>query len=181
MKISQEDWRTFFKLEIGVLILFVFAMISSTLYAIYLLKNNQLPNQYLSEYLEVTADTWSMHHWLFVFMTYFKRCALVWLMGLFTFMVPFGLALVFIYIFSYGFSITWVVVNFGIYGVGKSIVSFGIQGILMAAFLLCLSSAMIEKNKVFNEEIRMSYPMYLILGAMVCLVVSIAECLIGIK
>lgn len=181
MRISQQDWKTFFKLQKGILLLFIFAMVSSSLYAIYLLKNNQLPNQYLSEYLAAGSSTWSTRHWLFVFIMYFKRCLIVWFMGLFTVMVPFGLCLVYIYIFSYGFSITWLLVNFGVNGIGRSIASFGIQGILMIGFLLCLSSVMVEKNKVFSEQIRASYPFYLILGLGVCIVIATAECLMGIK
>lgn len=181
MKISQEEWKSFLKLQKDVLILFLFAMVSSSIYAIYLLRNNQLPSGYLAEYLFDGTGDFNIKHVLLVFLMYFKRCMLVWIMGIFSFMVPFALCLVYLYIFAYGFSITWLLVSFGIRGIGVGIMNFGIQGILMIGFLLYLSSAILEKNKVFDEGIRVSYPIYLLLGVVISLIVSIVECLIGVK
>lgn len=178
MKISMEEWKEFFKTKKSVLLLLALAIVSSTLYVIYLKHSEQLSPGTLQQYLGQSEEKFEIQYLISVFGVYFKRCMLVWVMGLFVLMTPLCLVLVFLYTFSYGFSIASLYVCFGVKGILTGIVTFGIQCVLMVSYLLHLEACILKKNQVFEEMARKNYPTFILIGAGVALVATLGESLV---
>ena len=178
MNISLQEWKEFFKTKKSVLFLFALAIVSSTLYVIYLKHTEQLSTGTLQQYLMHSETKFEMRHFISVFGVYFKRCMLVWIMGLFVFMTPLCFGLVFLYIFSYGFSIASLYICFGMKGILMGLLTFGVQCILMVSYLLHLEACILKKNQVFGEMERKIYPTFILLGAGVALAATLGESLI---
>lgn len=175
---NREEWKTFFKAKKSVLLLLVLAIVSSTLYVVYLERTNQLPKEMLEYYLVHKGAKFETKYFITVFGTYFKRCMFVWLMGLFTFLTPVCLMLVFLYVFSYGFSIASLYICFGFRGLLTGGLVFGIQCMIMVSYLLHLEDCILKKNRIVEEIIPQNYLSFILIGAGVALITTLVEGLI---
>ncbi len=175
---SREEWKAFFKTRKSVLLLLVLAIVSSTLYVIYLERTQQLSKEIIKQYLVQKETQFEVKYFITVFGIYFKRCMLVWLMGLFTFLIPLCFVLVFLYIFSYGFSIASFYVCFGFQGIWMGMLIFGVQCVIMVSYLLHLEDYILKKNQVFKEMATKSYLSFLFIGIGVVLITALVESLI---
>lgn len=178
MRIEQEEWKAFFRSKRSVLFLLFLAIVSSTLYVVYLQRTGELPNGYLTSYLTKEAIPFEIRDFIIVFFRYFKRYLLIWLFGCFNFLVPVSLVLAYIYIFSYGFSMTWLYIMLGMNGMWTGVITFGLQGLIMITFILYLIEAILNKSHVFGEEKGVKYSGYLVVSSLVCCLVTFWEMLI---
>lgn len=178
MNISMQEWKEFFKTKKSVLFLLALAIVSSTLYVIYLKHTEQLSTGTLQQYLMKSEAEFETRYLIRVFVVYFKRCMLVWIMGLFVLMTPLCFALVFLYVFSYSFSIASLYVCFGMKGIVTGMLTFGIQCVLMVSYLLHLEACILKKNQVFGEVERKNYPTFILLGAGIALAATLGESLV---
>ena len=174
---GSKEWKEFFKVRKSVLFLLALAIVSSTLYVIYLDYTKQLSKEILEHYLIQEEMKFEMRHFITASVIYFKRCTLVWALGLFTVLTPLCLMLVFIYIFSYGFSIASLYVCFGLQGMWMGMLTFGIQGIIMLSYLLYLEDCILKKNQVFGERVQKSYPTFILKGMGIALIAALVESL----
>jgi len=175
---SREEWKEFFKTKKSVLVLLALAIVSSTLYVIYLERTRQLSKEMIEHYLIQKEVQFEAKHFITVFGVYFKRCMLVWVMGLFVFLSPLCLVLVFVYVFSYGFSIASLYVCFGFRGMWMGVITFGIQCMVMVSYLLHVEDFILKKSRVFEEMVPKSYLTYILIGSGAAFMTTLAEVLI---
>lgn len=180
MGIEQKGWKNFFESKRSVLLLLLIAIVSSTLYVVYLERTQQLPYDYLNNYLKNQDKRWEIQYFITVFFKYFKKCLWIWLLGVFTFMIPISIALVYVYIFSYGFSIAWLYVAYGLQGLRTGWLLFGGQGVLMSVCLLCLVSDILQTKHVFGQKEGLKYFVYILRAGAVCGVVTLLEMIVNI-
>lgn len=172
---SGDEWKEFFKTKKSVLFLLALAIVSSTLYVIYLEHTKQLSKEMLQHYLMQKEMQFEVRHFVSVFGVYFKRCLIVWFLGVFTLLTPLCFMLVFMYIFSYGFAIASLYVCFGFQGLWMGVLTFGIQCVIMASYLLHLEDCILKKNQVFGEMARKSYPIFILIGAGAAIITTLVE------
>lgn len=175
---SIEEWKEFFKTKKSVLFLLALAIVSSTLYVIYLEYTKQLSKEMLQHYLMQKEISFGMKHFVAVFIVYLKRCLLVWFLGLFTILTPICFLLVFVYIFSYGFSIASFYVCFGLQGIWMGGLIFGIQCVVIVSYLLYLENRILKKKQVFGEIGQKSYLFFGLMGVGAALMTALMESLI---
>lgn len=177
---SMEEWKEFFKIKRSVLFLLALAIVSSTLYVIYLEHTKQLSKEMLQYYVMQKEMPFEMRHFLAVFVVYFKRCLLVWFLGLFAILTPLSLLMVFVYIFSYGFSITSLYVCFGLEGLWMGMLTFGVQCVVMVSYLLHLEDCILKKKHLFGEITQKSYLLFILMGIGIAFITALVESLIVI-
>lgn len=175
---GMEQWKDFFKTKKSVLLLFVFTIVSSTLYVVYLKHMGQLSREILEQYVMRKEMPFEIKHFLGVFIGYLKKCLLVWFLGGFTFLIPLSFLVAFVYIFSYGFSIAVLYIYFGLQGMWMSVLTFGLQGILMVSYLLCLENRILKKVQIFTDITQKSYMLFGLMGIGVAFLMTLVEGLI---
>ena len=174
---SMQEWKEFFKIKRSVLFLLALAIVSSTLYVIYLENTKQLSSEMLQHYLMKKEIVFEMKHFTTVFVVYLKRCLLVWFLGVFTILTPLCFLLVFVYTFSYGFSIASFYVCFGLKGMWMAGLTFGIQCVVMVSYLLYLQDCILKKKQVFGEVGQKSYLFLGLMGVGAALMTAFIESL----
>lgn len=117
--------------DIGVKILLIVAILTSTWYAFWVEKTNiqtfqALYTWFTQEYTSVNFISFS-----YVVTKYLKKLLLVWLLGWFGPTIPLSWILLFGVIFSYGFTTTSLVLLLGSKGILVGMFSYGIQSVLL--------------------------------------------------
>ncbi|MBP3889547.1 MAG: hypothetical protein J6F30_18150 [Cellulosilyticum sp.] len=174
---NQNEWKEFFKSRKGVLLLCVMAIIAGTLYAVYLKKNGSIDVGYVQEYLVDSKGQKEMvlEEGIITYIFYFKKYAIIWLLGLISFSLPLVIILAGVNIFEYGFVLTSIYLTFGRSGFIIASRLFIFQGILLMIMLLELVCFVIKRNHVFIAGNMKSYITYLISGAIGCGVIAFFE------
>lgn len=178
---NKNVWKIFLKGKKSVLLLFALAVVSSTLYAIYLEKNGQLHLEYVESYLgESNLKNGSdLESLLAIWGSYFKKYLLVWLLGSVVFLSPIVVAYVFMNGFAYGFSMASMYLVYGKEGVFMAGHLFVVQGLLFMVLLLKLTERIFKKNELFYSADEQGYLSYLLGGVFGCVVISLIEFVIS--
>lgn len=174
---NQNEWKEFFKIRKGVLLLYAVAIIAGTLYAVYLKKNGGIDVGYVQEYLVDSRGQKEMvlEEGIITYIFYFKKYAIVWLLGLISFLLPLVIILAGVNIFEYGFVLTSIYLTFGRSGFIIASRLFVFQGILLMIMLLELVRFVIKRNHIFIAGNMKNYITYLISGAIGCGVITFFE------
>lgn len=177
---NQGKWREFVRDKKSVLLLFAFAMVSSTLYAIYLKKTGDLNSAYIENYLQDTDGVMERDFMSYVriFCNYYSRYLIAWGMGMVTFFSPLALCFIFGELFSYGFSLTMMYLNYGWNGLFLVAHLFMVQGVLFLVQLLVLGDWIIKKAQMYQDIKKQQYGMLLIYGGVGCGVIAAIEYLL---
>lgn len=177
---NQNEWKEFFKIRKGVLLLCVMAIIAGTLYAAYLEKNGSVDVGYVQEYLVDSKGQKEimLEEGIITYIFYFKKYAIVWLLGLISFSLPLVIILAGVNIFEYGFVLTSIYLTFGRSGFIIASRLFIFQGILFTIMLLELVHFAIKRNYIFTVGNMKSYITYLISGVIGCGIITFFEVLL---
>jgi len=177
---NQKTWKEILGSKKSVFLLLVLAIVSSTLYAIYLNQHQQMDLAYLEEYLKgsdqyIALDLQSISQ---VFMTYFKRYLIVWLVGGVAFLAPIAIGISFMELFAYGFSMTSLYLQYGIKGIYIAGSLFILQGVVFCVLLLEIVEIILKRKHFFGTERTKSYGGYLLKGAIGCVLVVLLEIIV---
>lgn len=175
---NQNTWKIIFKGRKSVLLLCALAMISSTLYAIYLKQHHQLDMTYVNSYVvESVAGSkiLDVKYLVVVYMSYIKRYLIIWLLGLVSFLTPLAMLGIFVNNFAYGFSIAAMYLSYGKEGLWMCAHLFVIQGVLFMVLLLKLAEGINDKNQMLGMEGSKSYGVYFFGGVIGCLGIALVE------
>ncbi|MBE6021724.1 MAG: hypothetical protein E7231_00665 [Cellulosilyticum sp.] len=177
---NQKTWKEILESKKSVLLLLVLAIVSSTLYAIYLKQHQQMDLTYLEQYLKesdlyIALDLKSISQ---VFISYFKRYVIVWLMGGIVFLAPAAIGISFMELFAYGFSMTSLYLEYGIKGVWMAGGLFLLQGTVFCVLLLEIVEVILKRKQFFSTEITKSYGVYLLKGVSGCVLVVLLEIIV---
>lgn len=178
---NQNRWKDFFSSKKSVLLLLLVAIVSSTLYAIYLKQKHCLDVSYIGQYWGASGswDGLDVEKGMQVYWIYLKKYLIVWLFGTVSFLWPMVIGITFFDIFAYGFSVTALYLNYGKSGILIAGKLFMIQGIILTVLLLELLDYIIKKNQVFHSITIRSYMLYLVLGGIGCGIIALNEVLIN--
>ena len=166
----------FFREHRSVLLLLFVAIVSSTLYAIYV-KEHQGDNVQLVLEGILKSDTSleaKSYQILEVFVNYFKRYMIVWLLGVSGILLPVGIGVTFLNLFAYGFSMTTFYVFYGLEGIQTVFLNFGLQGVLFCTLLLKLSEYFLQAKQKNTMKLKNEF-IVLIYGIAGCLIITIME------
>ena len=174
---NKNRWKDFFKERGSVLLLFALAIVSSTLYAIYLKQNQRLELGYLEQYLHDSSVSMKLDIkcGIQIFIGYYKKYLIVWMLGLVSFLTPIVVVGTFLEVFAYGFSIATLYLGYGKEGVLIASCLFVLQGVIINVLLLELLNGILKKNQIFNVHVPKNYGLYLIEGGVGCILVVLVE------
>lgn len=140
---------------VGILILLC-AMITSSIYALYLEQNNIQSFQVLYNWMiqknskDITLEC--------IFMSYSKRLLLLWGLGWIGGVLSIGV--LFCMMFAYGFTNASLIMIFGLKGAGFAFLCYGIQAIIILEFGMILIQ---KSQKLLKEKGRENQKEYLLL------------------
>ena len=174
MMSNQNEWKTFLKAKGSVLLLFAVAIIGGTLYAIYLKQNHALDMDYIQNYLVDSKSDEGIvfESSLITFITYFKKYAIIWFLGIVSFTGPIAIVGALVNIFGYGFSVAALYLVYGTSGLLMAGQLFMIQGIVFAVLLLELINFIMRKNDISISGASGNYGICLLSGGLGCALIT---------
>lgn len=142
--------------DILVIGVFVLAVIMGSLYGVNMKEQNETLLGVLNQYLLVdTKSVFQIDTVLNSVYGYFKQLVIIWLLGFFSFTIPFSLGAFFIMTFSYAFTTTCIILIYGFRGVMIAICTYGLQAMLIIGIAMYLGiSSLRQKNAKVSQLIN---------------------------
>ncbi|WP_069997445.1 hypothetical protein [Cellulosilyticum sp. I15G10I2] len=141
--------KDYFTNDVIVVALFILAIISGSVYALYIKDRDSSVFLMLNNYILLDAKTsFQIEKVLSSIYGYFKQLIVIWLFGLFAFTLPLSLGAFFIMVFSYAFTTTCIILIYGIKGLMVAVFAYGLQAIIMLAIAMYLGISSIRKSSL---------------------------------
>lgn len=130
-----------------VVALFVLAIITGSLYALYIKDKDTAVFLVLNNYiLSENKETLVSQKFITGLLGYAKQLLLIWTFGLFRFSVPLSMAVLYGMVFSYAFTTSCMVLIYGIKGLGVAVIVYGLQALIMITIGLYLAIMSIRRK-----------------------------------
>jgi hypothetical protein len=147
--------------DVIVVVLFVFAIICGSMYALSMKDKNSTVFLMLNNYMLSDSEmTFKMERFIAGLYSYLKQLAVVWVLGFFSFTLPLSMAALFVMAFSYAFTTTCTIMVYGVKGLVAALVVYGVQAVIILGTALYLEIASLRlytlkttqllNNQVFN-------------------------------
>lgn len=173
---NQEKWKGFWVAKRSVLLLYVFALVSSTLSAAYTYRWQMVDMSEIDHYIfSPILQEIGAYDIIHTFWFYFRRYLYIWLLGEISLLLPLALVGTFLIVFAYGYSIVCLYIKYAAMGILLSVKLFILQGVILCALLLQLCDYQLRRRGLFYKEFQSEYIKHLIAGALGCLGITFVE------
>ncbi|MDF2612697.1 MAG: hypothetical protein K0S71_483 [Clostridia bacterium] len=139
----------YFTNDIIVIGIFILAVISGCIYALYIKDRDSSVFLVLNSYMALNIkQSFEMQKFISGIYDYFKQLLVIWLFGFFYFTLPVSMVVLFIIIFSYAFTTTCAILIYGVKGLVIAFIAYGIQAIIMIAIGMYLVIAGLRQKNI---------------------------------
>jgi len=150
--------------DILIIGVFILAIISGSIYAIYVKDRDSTVFVMLNNYIVLDMKgTFEMEKYISAIYDYFKQLLVIWVFGLFRFTVPFSIMALFATVFSYAFTTTCAILVYGLKGIIVVLFAYGLQAIIIITISMYLVIDSLRKQSLktahsFSEHIIQIIP-----------------------
>ncbi len=138
-----------------VIVVFVLAVISGSIYALYIKDRDSTVFLMLNNYILLDAKiSFQVEKVLGSIYGYFKQLVVIWLFGFFSLTLPLSIGAFFIMVFSYAFTTTCIILIYGLKGLMVAVFAYGLQAIIMLAVAMYLAISSLRKNTSKGAHIQ---------------------------
>ena len=173
---NQEKWKEFWVGKRSVLLLYVLALVSSTLSATYTYRHQMVDMTGIDQYIfSPVLQKLGLYDSVHIFWFYFRRYLCIWILGEISILFPVALGGTFLIVFAYGYAVVCLYIKYAGMGILLSAKLFVPQGVILCVLLLQLCAYQLRRRQLFHKKFQSECIKYLIAGTLGCLGITFTE------